>query len=673
MHTTGNRPQAHAQQPPQHRPLATAAPIPTTAPFSPSVPIRSLQDVQRLEARPLAEALPVQSTYEIFVNSACAFGDKTALTFLPTADPAQEPVRWSYAQLLHGIHQTANLLHHLGVGPEDAVAVLLPGCLEYHLALWGGEAAGIVQPLNPMLTDEKIAAMMTLARAKVLIAYGTEGDLGYWSKALRLRALVPTLTTVLRVAPHDEAPGTAGPLPEGTMDLAARHQHSGDHLVSRRRIAASDIAAYFHTGGTTGAPKLARHSHGAQVFTAWGSVQMQGIATADVGINGYPLFHVAGVLPGSLAALSAGVETIIPTPGLFRNREVVANYWRLVERYRCTYLSAVPTVLAALANVPLEGADISTLRYCRTGAAILAPELAARFERLFGLHIHESLGMTEMAGISTITPPGVHAPAGCVGWRLPYTQLRVVALDAQGNASDQDMPPGQPGMVLFKSPNLFSGFLDAADTAKAFTQDGWLATGDLGLVDEQGRLHLSGRSKDLIIRSGHNIDPKVIEDALGAHPAVQLCAAVGAPDAYAGELPVVYATLRPGVQVTEAELMAFTAERVDEAVARPRWVQVIETMPVTNVGKIYKPELRQRAACHTVQALVDGVCAEAPHQPRPAVGPVGDKAVHVTVPESPGAAKLQALLRTVLEPLPITLHIATAPAPKSPQAPSASA
>ena len=495
---------------------------PLHLPFAPGAPVRSLQDVERIEARPLAEALPVQSTYEIFVNSAAAFGDKTALTFLPTADPAAEPIRWSYAQLLTGIHQTANLLHHLGVGPADAVAVLLPGCLEYHLALWGGEAAGIVQPLNPMLTDEKIAAMMTLARAKVLIAYGGEGDLGYWSKALRLRALVPTLTTVLRVAPHDEAPGAAPALPAGVLDLAARHQHPGDHLVSGRRIATTDIAAYFHTGGTTGAPKLARHSHGAQVFTAWGSVQMQGIRPEDVGINGYPLFHVAGVLPGSLAALSAGVETIIPTTGLFRNREVIANYWRLVERYRCTYLSAVPTVLAALANVPLNGADISTLRYCRTGAAILAPELAARFERLFGLHIHESLGMTEMAGISTITPPGVNAPAGCVGWRLPHTQLRVVALDAQGNASDQDLPPGQPGMVLFQSPNLFSGFLDAADTAKAFTHDGWLATGDLGFVDEQGRLHLSGRSKDLIIRSGHNIDPKVIEDALGAHPAVQL-------------------------------------------------------------------------------------------------------------------------------------------------------
>ncbi|EJE51904.1 acyl-CoA synthetase (AMP-forming)/AMP-acid ligase II [Acidovorax sp. CF316] len=642
----------------------TAAPLgtggaharpPLSAPFAPAFPVRSLQDVERLEALPLAQALPVQSTYDIFCNSAHAFGDKTALSFLPTADPADEPMRWSYAQLLAGIHQTANLLHDLGVGPQDAVAVLLPGCLEYHLALWGGEAAAIVQPLNPLLTPEKLASMMTLARAKVLIAYGEDGDSGFWTKAMGLRSQVPTLRTVLRVAPHGEAAGAAGPLPDSVIDFASRSAQPDDRLVSGRRIAAGDIAAYFHTGGTTGAPKLARHSHGAQVFTAWACVQMQGIRPEDAGINGYPLFHVAGVLPGALAALSAGVETIIPTTGLFRNRQVIANYWRLAERYRCTYLSAVPTVLAALANVPLDGADISGLRYCRTGAAVLAPELAARFERLFGLHVHESLGMTEMAGISTITPPGVNAPAGCVGWRLPYTRLRIVALDAHGNASDQEMPPGQPGMVLFHSPNLFSGFLDAADTARAFTADGWLATGDLGFVDAEGRLHLSGRSKDLIIRSGHNIDPKVIEDALGAHPAVQLCAAVGAPDAYAGELPVVFATLVPGAQASEAELLDFVCAGVDEAVSRPRTLTVLETMPVTNVGKIYKPALRLQAACRTVQALVDGVCTELGATTRPSVQAEGESAVRVAV--DGGAPALADRLRQVLAPLPIQVQV----------------
>jgi fatty-acyl-CoA synthase len=217
-------------------------------------------------------------------------------------------------------------------------------------------------------------------------------------------------------------------------------------------------------------------------------------------------------------------------------------------------------------------------------------------KQLIGIQVHESLGMTEMAGISTITPPGMTAPPGCVGIRLPYTQWRIVALDEQGGASDRVCAPGESGMVLFKSPNLFSGFLNEADNAHAFAPDGWLATGDLGHIDEHERLHLSGRSKDLIIRSGHNIDPKVIEDALAAHPAVQLCAAVGAPDAYAGEVPVVFATLIPGAEATEDELLVFVNERVDEPPARPKRVTILETMPLTNVGKIYKPDLRVLAA-----------------------------------------------------------------------------
>ncbi len=564
-------------------------------PFEPLFPILSAADVERLEAIPLDQALTVQSTYEIFCNSAHAFGDKTALTFLTSADPDQEPIRWSYKELLVGIHQTANLLHRMGITPNDAVAVLLPGCLEYHLALWGGEAAGIVQPLNPLLSDEKLVSLMNAGRVKVLIAWGADEDSGFWSKAMRIRALVPSLTAVLRVPPVHEK--NAPDLPEGVFDFTAeRERERNDCLVSGRNIAPTDIAAYFHTGGTTGAPKLARHSHGAQVFTAWGCVQMQGVRSTDVTINGYPLFHVAGVLPGSLTSLSAGVEVVIPTTSLFRNRDVIKNYWLLVERYRATVLSAVPTVLAALANVPVNGADISTIHYCRTGAAPLSPDLSLRFEKLFGLHIHEALGMTEMAGISTITPPGVVSPAGCVGLRLPYIQLRIVALDEKGGASDRDVPAGEQGMVLFKSPNLFSGFVDPQDNANAFTHDGWLATGDLGWLDSQSLLHLSGRSKDLIIRSGHNIDPKVIEDAISAHPAVQLCAAVGAPDAYAGELPVVFVTLVPGATVSEAELLAFAAEHVDEAPAKPKAVTILDTMPMTNIGKIYKPELRQIAA-----------------------------------------------------------------------------
>ena len=564
-------------------------------PFTPSFPIRSEADVRRLEQTPLEQALTQRSTYEIFCSSARTFGTKTALTFLHSANPDDVPTRWSYAELLAGIHQTANLLSRLGVQAGDAIGVLLPGCLDYHLALWGGEAAGIVQPLNPLLSEEKLVSLLNAGKAKVLFAWGSDDEAGIWSKAMRIRTQVPTLRSVLRVAPPGEAKAPA--LPDGVLNFdALRRAEVDDRLVSGRCIAPGDIAAYFHTGGTTGAPKLARHSHAAQVFTAWVCVQMQGTLASDVVINGYPLFHVAGVLPGSLTSFAAGSEIVIPSTALFRNREVLNNYWRLVERYRATVVSAVPTVLAALANVPVGSADISSLRYCRTGAAPVSPELAARFERVSGLHVHESLGMTEMAGISTITPPGVDAPAGCVGFRLPYSRLRIVALDAHGDPTDRDLPRGEQGMVIFKSPNLFSGFVDPQDNARAFTADGWLATGDLGWLDDQGRLNLSGRSKDLIIRSGHNIDPKMIEDAMAAHPAVQHCAAVGAPDAYAGEVPAVFVTLAPGAVVSETELLEFVRGRVDEPPARPKSVTVLQTMPMTLVGKIYKPELRTLAA-----------------------------------------------------------------------------
>ena len=621
-----------------------------------SYPVQSLADIYRIEATPLADAMPWASTYDLIHTSAQVHASQPALSFLHTGQPGGASTTWTYRSLLQGIHQTANLLHHLGVGPQDPVGVLLPGGLAYHLALWGGEAAGIVQPLNPLLSEEKLLSLLQASQAKVLIAHGVEDDSRLRAKALRLQTQLPSLKTVLLVQPDGGPLQDGNALPAGAHDFhALRRSQVADHLVSQRVFQPEDIAAYFHTGGTTGAPKLARHSHGAQVFTAWANATMQGFRSSDVTINGYPLFHVAGVLPGALCSLAVGMQVIIPTEALFRNREVVHNYWQLVAHHRCTLMSGVPTVLAALAGVPLQGADIATLRAVRTGAAPLPPELAQRFEQAFGLHINESLGMTETAGLSTVAPPGLSAPAGCVGWPLPHARVRIVALNSDDQATSQTLPAGEKGMVLYQGPNLFSGYLDAAETARSFTPDGWLITGDVGFIDTQGRLHLSGRAKDLIIRSGHNIDPKVIEDALGAHPEVALCAAVGAPDAYAGEVPVAFATLKPGSQVTEAELLAFTAERVDEGPAKPKSITVLSAMPVTNVGKIYKPELRTLATAAVVQKLIQN--AMAPLQLAPALWPqvqaTGDAPVAVDARATPIAA--WAALKPLLDALPVKL------------------
>ena len=622
-------------------------------------PVQSLADIHRMEATPLGQAMPWSSTYDLIRASALAHADQPALTFLQTGQPGGPCTTWTYRELLQGIHQTANLLLDLQLGPQDVVAILLPGGLAYHLALWGGEAAGIVQPLNPLLSEEKLLSLLSASQAKVLIAHGVEDDSQMRAKALRLQARLPGLHTVLLVNPEGVPLPPADQLPEGSQDFhALRAAQVADRLLSQRVFSAKDIAAYFHTGGTTGAPKLARHSHGAQVFTAWANASMQGFQPTDVTINGYPLFHVAGVLPGALCSLAIGMHVIIPTAAMFRNREVVQNYWRLAAHHRCTLMSGVPTVLAALAGVPLDGADISRMRAVRTGAAPLPPELAQRFEQMVGLHINESLGMTETAGLSTVAPPGLGAPAACVGWPLPHARVRIVALSSDDQATGQDLPVGEKGMVLYQGPNLFSGYLDAAETARSFTPDGWLITGDVGFIDAQGRLHLSGRAKDLIIRGGHNIDPKVIEDALGAHPAVDLCAAVGAPDAYAGELPVAFATLKPGAQVTEAELLAFTAQRVDEAPAQPKSITVLERMPVTNVGKIYKPELRTLATAAVVRGLIHQVLTPlaTPAAQWPTVLATGDAPVKVDALATPAAA--WATLKPRLTALPVKLEFA---------------
>lgn len=621
-------------------------------PFAPERPIRTRADVDAVAARPLAEQIDVESTYALLACAANAFGDKPALTFLNGAEPGGPSVAWSYRDLFARVTQTANALHRRGIGPTDAVSILLPGCLEYHLGLWGGSAAGIAAPLNPLLSVEKLAELMRAAGAKILISYGAKG---YLAKARSAAALLDPVPDILVVP---ESGGDARPLnlPELATVIASEPT---DRLISGREISGGDTAAYFHTGGTTGSPKLAVHSHANHVFTAWATIQLNGTGREDRIINGYPLFHVAGVLPGSLTALAAGAETIIPTPDLFRNREVIRNYWRLAAHHRVTVVSAVPTILSVLADMPTDGLDLSCVQYCRTGAAPLPPDLAVRFEAAHGIEVIESYGMTESAGIISVTPPGTHAPAGCVGLPVPHGEVRIAPLDANGHPTADSLPSGETGAVLSRAPNIIPGYLDPEQTAEAFTSDGWLITGDLGHLDAAGMLHISGRSKDIIIRGGHNIDPSVIEAALESHPAVQMSAAVGEPDSYAGEVPVIFAVLTDGVEADAADLTAWASDRVDEGPARPKAVHLIETLPVTNVGKIYKPELRRMATAHKIARLRDEIAPECAMTSCVNLSPKGKVTASVSV--AGGDAPSRDALAGALKALPVDLTVREIP------------
>jgi fatty-acyl-CoA synthase len=304
-----------------------------------------------------------------------------------------------------------------------------------------------------------------------------------------------------------------------------------------------------------------------------------------------------------LAAFHSGWEVVMLTPQGYRGKGVMQNFWKLVERFRANSFSGVPTIYGSLANLPLDGADIFSLRYAICGAAPLPAEVAKRFEAVAGIGLYEGYGLTEAACVSALNPICGPRRAGTVGLRLPYQQMKVWRIDSTGNAVGE-CGPEEIGVIGICGPNVFPGYLRDKDNRGIWLQPGWLNTGDLGYLDEDGYLHLTGRAKDLIIRGGHNIDPALIEDGLLKHPAVAMVAAVGQPDVHAGELPVAYVTLKPGQAVQAEELLAFARDAVPERAAVPVRVEIMEEMALTAVGKVAKAELRKHATRHALQGVL---------------------------------------------------------------------
>ncbi len=368
-----------------------------------------------------------------------------------------------------------------------------------------------------------------------------------------------------------------------------------DRLVSGRPISAQDVAAYFHTGGTTGTPKLVRHTHENQIYQAWAVNLILKTKPGGNLLFGMPLFHVGGSLTQVLTTLSAGGCLVVLSPAGWRNPASVKNIWGLVERFKPEGLSSVPTVLAAVLGIPPGNADLSSLRFAAGGGSAIPVAVGNAIQQKFGLPVLEVYGMTETSSVHTIAFPDQPIRIGSVGFPMPYARVRIVKLDASGKAIG-DCAVDEIGVVAMAGPGVFSGYLNDAHNKEAFVDAGWVNSGDLGRLDKDGLLWITGRAKDLVIRGGHNIDPGPIEDILFQHPAVSLAAVVGQPDAYAGELPVGYVQLKPGMSVAPGELEAWARERTPERAAVPVQVIAVDPMPLTGVGKVFKPQLRWDAA-----------------------------------------------------------------------------
>lgn len=562
--------------------------------------IRDEGDIVALERNEYSDLVTSTSVYDVFRTTALLHGDRLALTILPSANLDDVPATNTHRELFAEITRAANMLGRLGVARGNVVTLLCRTHARVPALIWGAQTAGVASCINYLLAPEVIAALLKAEGARVLVCPGPALDAELWGKAREVADRADCIKRVL----------VMGGLPSGVddrfLDLdALMDEQPCDRLVDVAEPGPHDMAALFHTGGTTGLPKLVPQTHLNQIHAAWSLAQLFDLSETDISLNGFPLFHVGGTSTVGMSILAAAGHVVLLTPAGFREPGIVANIWRLVERYRATVLGGVPTAIGSMSEVPVGESDLSSLRFVMTGGSALPKAVAQRFEERAGVPLLEQYGMTETVAALATTPLNGRRVRGSVGLRCPFSQIEITKPGSGGGW--EKCAAGQVGVVAVSGPQVFEGYLDPRHNAGAFTPDGAFLTGDLGYLDPEGYLHLSGREKDLIIRSGHNIDPLAIEEIANAHPKVSLSAAVGMPDEYAGEVPVIFVSAAPGATVAVEDIREFIHARIQEPPARPRHVFLLKEIPVTGVGKIFKPALRALAVKHKLQMLVAAI------------------------------------------------------------------
>ena len=588
--------------------------------------LRSLADVETIERTPLAERLTlVDFTRRVELALAAHAADEVAITYVADGDVDRPPERVTFITLRENIQRTAALLRAHGIGRNDVVAILMPAVPAVYWSILGAMSCGIPFPVNWMLESEHLLRLLKEANTKAVIALGPTPGFRIWESLQSIARELPSLP-IWSVAGPD---GTILPQSDLATQLAPLPQGAsppGD-------ITGDSIAVYLHSGGTTGLPKIVKLSHRNLSYRHW-TLQLASQAVfGEIILHDTPMFHVGGVAGRCLPPLASGASVLIPSVMGARDKRYVANYWKFVEKYRVTRLSGVPTTLATLTKSPPRGEDLSSLKpYFITGSTAMPSAIRKEFERISGVRILNSYGLTENTASVAIDPRDGIRKEGSSGIRLPYTKIRVTRMDEK-HGGTCECGVGEIGMLQIKGPGVTPGYVSEAHQLAAHTSDGWLITGDLGRIDEDGYLFVTGRAKDVIIRGGHNIDAALIEEALVKFPDALHVAAVGKPDAYAGELPVAYVQLVPGSQASAADLMAFASAHIAERAAIPKEIFIVSEIPLSDVGKPIKLALRRDAAERTFRTVLTdatealGVRA----QLRPIVRPHATKGTEVAI------------------------------------------
>lgn len=561
------------------------------------------------------------TTYELLSQTASKFGGRKAVSFSLLSDPESKCETLSWRTLRDKTGQAANMFRDLGIGENDVVAYLLPNATETVLTYLGGQVAGIVNPINPLLESEQIAAILRETNAKVLVTLKAFPKTDVAQKAAEAVRFAPNVTHILEVDLHRYLTGLKRlivPLirPKNPVSHHATVLDFNAELrkqptaLSFEDSKVDRVAAYFHTGGTTGMPKVVQHRYSGIVYNAWLGNEFL-FTEEDVQICPLPLFHVFATIVSLGSSLGSGAQIVLPTPQGYRGEGVFDNFWKLIEKHKVTFMMTVPTAMSALMQRKVDS-DISTLRLAFCGSAPLPLELYRRFEEAAGVTICEGYGLTEATCLVSVNPPSGEKRVGSIGVPFPYTDVRIV-----DPANGDILGAEEIGEICVSNPGIYDGhtYTEAAKNIGLFypgdqSDAQYLRTGDLGRKDADGYVWITGRAKDLIIRGGHNIDPAEIEEALAGHDAVAFAGAIGQPDEHAGEVPCVYVELIDGAEITEDELMAFAKEHIHERAAHPKHLEIMDELPKTAVGKIFKPDLRKMAITRIFNKALADITAE---------------------------------------------------------------
>jgi fatty-acyl-CoA synthase len=567
--------------------------------------------------KPFSARVTAATLYQALAQTAGRHGSRPAISFQIRSGPTDKAVTLSWAQFQGQVTQAANLFRSLGVGEGDTVAYILPNCLEAPVTLMGAATAGIVNPINPLLEPDHIAGILRETGAKVVVTLAPFPKTEVAAKVAEAVAGAPGVTTILEVdlkrylsPPASWIVPFLRPKPVGGHKARVLDFHAELARQDAKRLTFAEgspdrFCSRFHTGGTTGLPKIAQHRARGMLYNGWcGHFYM--FTEQDVLLCPLPMFHVLAAYPVFMSCLSSGAHMVMPTPAGFRGDGVMDNFWKLIARWKASFMVMVPTAASALMQRPVN-ADVSSLKYALCGSAPLPVELFRRFEAATGVKVMEGYGMTEATCLVSINPPHGERKIGSVGLPFPYSDVRILHCDSAGSVT-RECGIDEVGEICVDNPGVNAGetYVEADKNRGLYADGRYLRTGDLGRIDRDGYVWITGRAKDLIIRGGHNIDPAIIEEAMAAHPAVAVVAAIGQPDAHAGELPCVYVELVKGASATADELMTFAEQHVTEKAAVPKHVEVRPELPKTAVGKVLKNDLRKLAVARVYDAALTG-------------------------------------------------------------------